>query len=101
MNAKERESYWREVVGRQENSGLSVRAFCGEENICAHSLYVWRRRFARKRPVSFAVVRVGGEQSESSSMLTLILPGGEQLRIPAGADATTLRTVVAALRERA
>ena len=80
---------------------MSVRAFCGAENICAHSLYIWRRRFAQKRPVSFAVVRVRREQSEASSMLTLVLAGGEQLRIPAGADATTLRTVLAALRERA
>jgi hypothetical protein len=101
MNAKERESYWREVVGRQKNSGLSVRAFCGEENICAHSLYIWRQRLAQKRPVSFAEVRVRHEQSEASRMLTLVLPGGEQLGIAAGVHATTLRTVLAVLRERA
>ena len=101
MNADERESYWREVVGRQEKSGLSVRAFCRQEDVCAHTLYIWRRRLANRRPVSFAVVRVRPESQQPACTLELILPGGEQLRIAAGVDAATLRTVLAALRELA
>ena len=101
MKAEERESYWREVVGRQENSGLSVRAFCVQEKLCPHTLYLWRRRLAEKHPVNFAVVRVRPEPREARTVLEVVLPGGEHLHIPAGVDATTLRTVLAVLREEA
>jgi hypothetical protein len=35
---------WRELVSRQERSGLSVQAFCRREGISAWSLYSWRSR---------------------------------------------------------
>ena len=41
------ESTWREIVGRQEQSGLSVQAFCEREGIKAVSLYGWRSRLRR------------------------------------------------------
>lgn len=101
MKATERERYWREILGLQEQSGLSVRAFCREENLCEHTLYAWRRRLAGKRSVSFAVVRVRPELLPTEPALELLLPGGERLRIVPGVDIATLRTVLAALREQA
>ena len=41
------ESTWREIVARQEQSGLSVQAFCAGEGIKAVSFYGWRSRFQR------------------------------------------------------
>jgi hypothetical protein len=38
----EREAFWREVVGRHEASGLSVRAFCQGENLPESAFYFWR-----------------------------------------------------------
>jgi putative transposase len=38
------ESVWREIVGRQTESGLTVQAFCEREGIKAASLYGWRSR---------------------------------------------------------
>ena len=38
------ESAWRELVQRQEQSGLSVTQFCEREGIKAASLYGWRSR---------------------------------------------------------
>ena len=101
MTAREREIYWREVLGRQEKSGLSVRAFCRQESLCEHTLYVWRRRLEQRNAVSFAVVQVRPEPAATGPALQLILCGGERLQIAAGVDITTLRTVLAVLRERA
>jgi len=42
------ESAWREIVERQAESGLSVRAFCEREGIKAVSLYGWRSRLQRE-----------------------------------------------------
>lgn len=101
MKAGEREKYWSEVLGRQKQSGLSVRAFSRQEGICEATLYGWRRRLEEKRPVSFSVVRVRPEPMSPMAGLDLLLPGGERLQIAPGIDITTLRTVLAALRERA
>jgi transposase-like protein len=38
------ESAWREIVARQEQSGLTVQEFCGREGLNAASLYGWRVR---------------------------------------------------------
>jgi putative transposase len=38
------ESVWREIVGRQADSGLTVQAFCEREGIMSASLYGWRSR---------------------------------------------------------
>jgi hypothetical protein len=40
-------SYWREIVARQEQSGLTVTEFCERENLNTASLYGWRVRLRR------------------------------------------------------
>lgn len=42
--SEQRRAYWREVVERQANSGLSAAAFCKSEGIAAHTFYGWRAR---------------------------------------------------------
>jgi len=97
MRTTGRANYWRQIVARQEKSGLSVKAFCRQESLCAHTLYFWRRKLGPSQSPSFAVVNV----TAPSAPLEVILAGGDRLQIPAGMDAGTLRTVVAILRERA
>lgn len=38
------ESEWRRLIVAQQRSGLSQRAFCEQEGLCAQSLRNWRRR---------------------------------------------------------
>ena len=42
------ESTWREIVERQGQSGLSVKAFCEREGIKVASFYVWRSRLQQE-----------------------------------------------------
>jgi hypothetical protein len=68
------------------------------------SFYSWRKRLTvTSEPVRFALVDAGASVTNSlaSSFVELILVSGDRLRIPAGADAATLRTVLSVLRERA
>lgn len=48
------EGVWREIVSRQEQSGLTVTEFCEREGLKAASLYGWRGRLrhesASERP---------------------------------------------------
>jgi hypothetical protein len=90
---------WRGLIAEQERGGLSVRQFCRERELAEPCFYGWRKRLREQGPVRFALVERGtapGPVTEAS--LELLLATGERLRIGAGVDGTTLRTVLEALR---
>ena len=92
-----RNEYWKEVVARHQRSGLEVRAYCEEHGICEQTFYTWRKRLRQQEPVSFALVRTPQTMAVVEP-LELILVTGERLRITAGVEVSTLRTVLEALR---
>jgi len=91
---------WREWIREQERSGLSARRFCKERGLSEGSFYAWRKRLRKQGPVRFALVERGSARGEpaAEATLELVLAAGERLRIGAGVDARTLRTVLEALR---
>jgi hypothetical protein len=91
---------WAERIAAQQRSGISVKQFCQEQGLTEYSFYAWRKRLQKKEPVRFALVdrRVAGQESATEGALELVLATGERLRIGAGVDAATLRTVVEVLR---
>jgi hypothetical protein len=101
-NANTRSDYWRDLIQQQAASGQSVSAFCAQRGLTEQSLYYWRKRMNKEVPVSFALVTTSGSaRTQSAPPLELEFNGGQRLRIPCGVDPTTLRTVLAVLRERA
>jgi len=54
----EREQFWRELIGRQPASGLSIAQFCKQTGVSANSFFVWKRRLrsqagkSQRRPAS-------------------------------------------------
>lgn len=94
----DRGEYWKTLVAEQERSGLSVRRYCEQAKVGEHSFYAWRARLRREPRLEFALVEPPRVLRSSAREIELQLSTGEQLRIPAGADAATLRMVLAALR---
>ena len=107
----EKESQWQELLTRQAESGLSVRAFCEQEGISENSLYFWRRELpkrkrrksqvARKRSettaaLEFIPVRVNGH----SANMELMHPLGYQIRFDGSVDPVMLRQVLDILEQR-
>ena len=91
---------WRNRVAEQERSGLTVKQFCQERGLTQCSFYAWRKRLREGGPVRFALVERGrlGQEAAAEVSLELVLATGERLRIGAGVDGVTLRTVLDALR---
>ena len=89
---------WRERIAEQAHSGVSIKQFCNERGFSAWSFYCWRKRLRETEPVRFALVDRTGSPQSPEWKLELTLLTGERLRIGAGVDAVTLRTVLAALR---
>lgn len=117
--AKER--FWREMVGQQGESGVSVRAFCRERQLTESAFYFWRRelkqREAQKQPPRAGRRETNVERkseakdgdlfvpvvaeclAETVPSIEMILPSGAVLRW-SGGDATAVVDVVAAVEGR-
>jgi putative transposase len=91
---------WSELIQQQQQSGLSVTAFCRKHSFSDQTFYNWRKRLAGSEPVKFALVAAGATAAAEQLPIELLLVSGDRLRIAPGADAATLRTVLNALRER-
>jgi hypothetical protein len=87
---------WAERIAAQQRSGMSVKQFCREQGLTECSFYAWRKRLQKKEAVRFALVDRGAARQEAA--VELVLATGERLRISAGVDGATLRTVLDALR---
>jgi len=95
---EDRRDLWAKTISEQEESGLSVPAFCREKGVCSGSFYHWRRRLRKvDEPVRFALVETK-PALDCAAPLELIFISGERLRISPGVDAATLQLVMAALR---
>jgi len=91
---------WAERIATQQRSGISVKQFCKERGLTECSFYAWRKRLQESGPVRFALVERSPRRQErtAEAVLELVLATGERLRIGAGVDIATLRTVLAVLR---
>ena len=91
---------WAERIAAQQRAGVSVKQFCKEQGLTEYSFYAWRKRLQQTGPVRFALVDRSPRRQERAvdAALELMLTTGERLRISAGVDAATLRTVLDVLR---
>ncbi len=94
-----RRGVWRHLIAKQQQSGLSVRAFCQQHGTSEYSFYHWRKRLAAQLPMKFALVETSRSAPAAVAAVEVILASGERLRIVPGVDATTLRLVLSVLRE--
>ena len=96
---EQRRELWRQRIAEQENSGQSIRAYCGERGLKESAFYGWRGRLRKQNtPVRFALMEAK-PAVETPPPLELLLASGDRLRIPS--DAATLKLVLTVLREPA
>jgi hypothetical protein len=94
---------WRQRLERFERSGLPVTRFCAAEGVSVASFYVWRKRVAAAR-TSSPQPQAGTGSGQAFAPVTLLgagamtveLPGGTRLQIPAG-NVTVLRAALEAI----
>lgn len=98
---REREQYWRSVVDRCRQSGLSAQAFCRAEGLSRKTFCKWRREFLRRDTPgpAFLPVRVVEEATAAPprQSVEILLANGRCLRVGPGFDGQTLMQVVGLL----
>ena len=97
-NRQQKLELWAERVKACRESGLTVRQWCGEHNICAKTYYSWQRkvyRIAAEQEPRFAEVTTS---PCSISVVATIQIKSVQAEIYAGADAKTLAALLQAMK---
>ena len=99
----EKEQFWRRMLAQQRQSAGTIRAFCEREGLSQPSFYQWRRELARRDRAQVArrgvATFVPIQVVPEVALIEIALPGGVVVRVRAGADAATLRQILAALVE--
>ena len=97
-----RERFWRGALRRQKGSGLTVRAYCAEEQLAETAFHAWRRilreRDAERRPASappvapapaFVPVVLRGADRPAQGHIVIDLRGGRAMRLPVSMPPTS------------
>ncbi len=113
----ERERYWRDVMAEQQASGLSVVAFCRENDVADSLFYRWRRRLAEPDqgegflPEEHANDRGNPTQAVARFVpielpsphpragFEIVRPDGCRVLIPSGFEAADLREILRTIEE--
>jgi hypothetical protein len=103
--------YWRQVIRRQDGSGLSVRAWCGRHDVPEASFYWWRRRLGPRgthpagrrgiNPPRFVPVRVAADPAGAANhrpgCIEIVLSDARRVRVFGPVDRQALAGVLAVL----
>lgn len=109
-----KESHWRSVITKQEQSGLSVRNFCQREKVRESQFHWWKRELrlrdresqaAPKKqpcdaqinpfvPVQLVPDRQHAEESEAAP-IEIFLPSGAKIVLKAGAPLSLVAQLLA------
>jgi len=96
MTKQERSAYWRSLVSKQIDSGLTAAAFCREHQINRDRLYYWRRRFQNQEASEThleAFLELVPYKKESAGV-HIRLGNGLTIEVERGFDPVTLRATI-------
>ena len=93
---------WQERLKRFEASGLSIDAFCRQEEVGRSTFMDWLQTL-RKEPLRQAAVEGETRSAErpafvpvtvNANMIEILLPGGGRIRLSAGIDRAVLLDII-------
>ena len=98
------EARWRDLLGRQPGSGLSVRGFCQRERVTECGFYAWRRELRLRdqesptpKPAFVPVTMPQAAPVEGEGHIVIELRGGRVLRLPPTLPAVRVAELVEAV----
>ena len=77
MNDKQ--LYWQQHLGAQQESGLGIRAYCTRESLSCATFQYWRAKFQEKKVPPLIPVQIKSISDSSVVICTLILRDGVRI----------------------
>jgi hypothetical protein len=96
MGREERRDYWRALIEKHAERGMSAAAFCKEQEINPQRFYSWRKHFNRDSQHT-GFIRLVPTSKTSFSGVRILLDHGMTVEVDRGFDPVTLREAIDAL----
>ena len=102
LNAAQRVQLWAGRIAECRNSGMSVRAWCKENEISDKTYYYWQRRLYQQMvstagTVSFAEIPRREKTGQGSGVAAKISLTGATVEVYPGADAQMIQAILQTL----
>jgi transposase-like protein len=107
---EEKQRYWGDVMRRFQQSGLSARAFCAQEEIREHQFYAWRKELRQRgsavespnvRPAFVPIeVKKTAVIRSDEACIELRTPAGYTFKVPSGVAQELCQLVLKMLVEK-
>lgn len=97
MTREDCRALWQQRIADQQASGLSIVAWCFQQDIAEHQFYYWRKRLASPVPPSTAPQWLTVEPPSDTSVGLTLQVGPATITVTAGVDPALLATVVRVL----
>jgi transposase-like protein len=94
--AAQRAKVWREVIRRQQSSGLSIAEFCRREGLAQATFYNWRQKLAADDHGPFLELQL--PHLNNAAACEIVLPDCRVV-VPPAFDADSLRRLLDVLRQ--
>ena len=103
LNAAHRVELWAERIAECRSSGMSVRAWCRENEISEKTYYYWQRRLYQQlisagKRVAFAEIPRGVQTGQSSGAAAKICLSGATIEVYPGADAQMIQVILETMK---
>ncbi|WP_262946659.1 IS66 family insertion sequence element accessory protein TnpA [Xenorhabdus indica] len=98
MTLTEKQQHWAAVIDSQQQSGLTVTAFCQHHEIKLATFYYWTKKRRQQREPQCLHPVVVEEHANAGQTIILCLPNGLRAELPAGLSPAQIRHWVEALR---
>jgi len=84
MSPSEKATHWKSLIEQHQQSGLSIKAFCCQQQINVHTFHYWRKKFSasngsEKQP---AFVPLNHRADGLTGEASILLSERVQLRVP-------------------
>ena len=101
----EKRRYWEKQIQRWQESGLSQKQYCQQNNLTQHQLTYWKKRFVKpESSISFVELQIAGNVQPGSglarrSALRLTIGSEYQIDVDRGFDPVVLQQLIYVLRK--
>ena len=93
-------AHWQRKLDDQQASGLSITAWCLQQDICPQTFYYWRKRLTRSTPEAVQPQWVALAPAREADPLLTLRVGQVAIEVTAGFDPRLLADVLTVLEAR-
>ena len=103
LNAAQRVQLWAERIAECRSSGMSVRAWCRENEISEKTYYYWQRRLYQQmisatQRVDFAEIPHEVQTGQSTGTAAKVCLSGATIEVYPGAEVQMIRVILETLK---